>query len=676
MRTQPGLNSIYLIFITSLIFISCNRNSPREIIALNGEWIFETDSTGKGINENWPEKGVAHNTGIIVQVPHAWNSMHGLEKYWGKAWYEKEIYLSAKLNNKAVRIQFDAVYHDAIIWINGKLAGKHTGSGYNRFYINADSLIQPGALNRITVLVDNSPSRYNIPFNKSFDWSNDGGIIRGVYLIKTEKEAISSIHINGVPNINKTAEGIAKININFLDELKGDSKEIVLTGELIEFNQETDHIIWKGKLDGSFSVNQFKTELRLRNIKYWHFDQPNLYKLTISLKVKGILKDELTATFGFRTIEVSSSHFMLNGEPIKIAGIEWMPGSNLKYGMAEPESELARNLELMKKVNAVFTRFHWEQDEYIFEWCDRNGILVQEEIPYWGGETKLNDSLYSLGKYQLKEMLDAHYNHPCIISWGIGNELAAHDSTNIRFLKGLHDFAGKIDSSRLVNYVSNQLNVPIQGKEKVLPDASAIGNVLMFNEYFSTWYNQIIDSIPSALDRIHADYPNKALVISEFGICEPVFKGGDQRRKKEMKEQFRIYGEKPYVAGAIYFCLNDYRTHMGEDFTYSYPQRVHGVADINLNPKPSYSELKNILSPLEIISIRKQDGIARISLRCKTGVPAYSVRNYFICTSKKKLQLSEMKPGDGKLIEIAFRKNSDTLEIIRPTGFEVIKLPI
>lgn len=676
MKIPPVLHSIYLIPFITLIFISCDRNSLRETISLNGDWTFVVDSTGRGFEDNWPEKGITKNIGTKVQVPHAWNTMSGLEKYWGKAWYEREVILSANLENKAIRIQFDGVYHDAIIWINGKLAGKHIGSGYNRFYINADTLIQLAAKNRITVLVDNSPSRNNIPFKKSFDWSNDGGIIRKVFLLITEKQSIANIHIDGIPKPGRMNEGKAKINITLFSELKCDPKEIELIGEVKEFNQATDHVIWKGLLEGAFSANQFKTELNLSNIKCWHFDRPNLYKLEVKLKIKGELKDDLTAAFGFRTVKVTSSHFVLNDEPIRIAGIEWMPGSNLKYGMAEPENELSRNLELMKEVNAVFTRFHWEQDEYIFEWCDRHGILVQEEIPYWGGETRLNDSLYSLGKLQLNEMITAHYNHPSIISWGIGNELSAHDSVNIRFLKGLYNYARNIDSCRLINYVSNQLNIPIYGKYRILPDASSIGNVLMFNEYYSTWYNQSVDSISAALDRIHSNYPDKALIISEFGICEPVFKGGDPRRKKEMKEQFIIYGAKPYIAGAIYFCLNDYRTHMGEDFTYTYPQRVHGVMDINLKPKPSYSELRNILSPIEIVSINKQGGIARIKIKCKTGIPSYTVQNYLICTNKKKLQLDGMKPGDEKVIAIAYMKNSDTLKIIRPTGFEVIKLPL
>ncbi len=676
MKPENRIKGIFLIGCIIILFSACSSKSPREMIDLNGEWIFAIDSTGRGIAQEWTTKGIDKHEGTKVMVPHTWNTIPSLTRYWGKAWYEKEIFIPSEWQNQAVKLQFDAVYHDAIIWINGKFAGQHIGSGYNRFYITADSLIHPGALNRITLLADNSSSKNNLPYEKSFDWGNDGGITRKVCLIKTGFKAIQNIHVSAIPIDIKRGEGRATIAIDLTKGVVYVSSETEIEAVLKEYNQKSSKVIWKGKLKGIIEEDRFHSTLNFLNLKFWHFDEPNLYKLKISLKIKGKLEDETETTFGFRTMKTSASNFVLNGEPARIGGVEWMPGSNLQYGMAEPESEMSRNLVLMKRVNAVFTRFHWEQDEYIIDWCDRNGIMIQEELPAWGWGPKWNDSLYNIAKEQLYEIISTHYNHPSIISWGIGNELTSHDSLTLRYLKGLYNYCRSLDTTRLINYVSNQLNTPLKGKKKVLPDASNIGDVLMFNEYYSTWYNQSTDSISGALDRIHADYPGKALVISEFGICEPVFKGGDARRSKEMKEQFRIYGEKPYVAGAIYFCLNDYRTHMGEDFTYSYPQRVHGISDIHSNLKPSYKELKSILSPLEIVSIKKKTGVARVLLKCKRGIPSYTVKNYVIKTSKKKFLTGEMNPGDKRQFELPYDLKFDTLQIIRPTRFEVLSVPL
>lgn len=665
-----------LILISLLILNSCGTSSLREKIELGGEWAFCTDSGTLGTDQHWPETGINKNNSIKVKVPHAWNSMTSLSRYWGKAWYEREVSIPSGWRGKSVRIQFDAVFHDAKIWVNGKYAGKHDGSGYTRFSLSLDSLIKPGEINRITVLVDNSASRLNLPFMKSYDWANDGGIIRKVRLLMEEKQGIQSIRIEGHSKEGENGIFTGVINISIKPgKVKAD--EIVsFEGEIAQAGILAKEVIWKGKLEGSTANEEFKCKLDLKNIKNWHFDQPVLYVMKIRMKVNGRHIDEDKCSFAFRKIEVSDSHFILNGEAMRIAGMEWMPGSSLESGMAETEKELATCLKLMKGANAVYTRFHWQQDEFVLDWCDHNGIMVQEEIPAWGWETKLNDSLFGVAKMQIKEMVEDHFQHPCIISWGIGNELDSHDSTNLRYFAALYKYTRSLDSTKLINYVSNQLNQPLRTNRKTLPDASNLGNHLMFNEYYSSWYNQNVDSVSPALDRIHKDYPGKAIVISEFGICEPVFKGGDPRRKKEMREQFNIYGSKPYIAGAIYFCLNDYRTHMGEDYTYSYPQRVHGVTDIHLKPKASYFELKSILSPVEIVSISKKDGIAQVSLKCKTGIPSYTVRNYTLRTGKDEKLTGEMNPGERRMIEIKYRQKSDTLKLQRPTGAEVFAVPL
>ena len=100
--------------------------------------------------------------------------------------------------------------------------------------------------------------------------------------------------------------------------------------------------------------------------------------------------------------------------------------------------------------------------------------------------------------------------------------------------------------------------MPSENRERY--DATADFDMMMFNEYYSIWYNKSIGVISGELDRIIGEYPGKTMTISEWGLCDPPKDGGDERRAREMAQQMEIYGSKPYVAGAIYFCLNDYRT--------------------------------------------------------------------------------------------------------------------
>lgn len=656
---------ICLLFLAS--FYHGEEQSPRKIISLNGSWNFCVDSLSKGKSNHWETIGLPKNTYRIVQVPHVWNVEKGLEKYWGDCWYEREFEVSETDLQKTVRLQFDAVYHDAVIFINGKKAGEHIGSGYNRFFIPISYFLKKGK-NTLTVLVNNDFSRNNIPFLKSYDWANDGGIYRSVSLVVTEPQAVKNIKVIGTPNGSK---GTAAITISFIDNSEIDFSKLKLMVTITEENQTTNKVIFNSELKGKLENNDFKTVLNFAKINPWHFDAPNLYKLKLELFEDGNLKDGYTTVFGFRSIKVDKNRYVLNGEPIRLMGVEWMPGSNMERGMAETTADLEKNLKLMKNANCIFTRFHWQQDEAVFDWCDRNGILVQEEIPYWGGATMLNDTLLALGKNHLIEMTENHYNHPSVISWGIGNELESHNAENVNRLKILYNEAKKIDDSRLVNFVSNKLHKGKPVEKNYVPDSSGEFDMLMFNEYYSTWFGKSIEIISSELDRISAEYKNKPMTISEWGLCEPAHKGGDPRRIKEMAEQLEIYGSKDYVAGAIYFCLNDYRTHMGEDFTYSYPLRVHGVCDIFSNPKPSYYALKKESSPVIIKSVEIKDGIANITLSGKNTIPSYTLNNYRIVCGNHEVVIYKLKPGEEKTFKI--KKKANHFSIIRPTGFEVIK---
>ena len=140
---------------------------------MSGQWDFFVDSASKGVSENWGEKGLPPKFIRTVSVPHACNAEKGMEKYWGKCWYERKFEVSKQQLEETIRLQFYGVNHDAIIYVNAKKAGEHLGSGYNRFFVNVSPYLKTGS-NTLTVCVDNSPSRSSIPFLKSYDWANDG----------------------------------------------------------------------------------------------------------------------------------------------------------------------------------------------------------------------------------------------------------------------------------------------------------------------------------------------------------------------------------------------------------------------------------------------------------------------------------------------------------------------
>ena len=136
----------------------------------------------------------------IVQIPHTWNIEGGTEEYWGIGWYQTELEVPEEWLSGCVRIYFHSVYHDAKIYVNGELAGEHKNSGYTPFTVNISEYIKEGK-NIITVEADNRFSPDMLPVNRSFDWANDGGIIRPVELWVTGKQYIKELTITAKPVI-------------------------------------------------------------------------------------------------------------------------------------------------------------------------------------------------------------------------------------------------------------------------------------------------------------------------------------------------------------------------------------------------------------------------------------------------------------------------------------------
>ncbi|MDE6412946.1 MAG: hypothetical protein K2K42_03500, partial [Eubacterium sp.] len=240
-------------------------------------------------------------------------------------------------------------------------------------------------------------------------------------------------------------------------------------------------------------------------------------------------------------------------------------------------------LKQLKNAGCVFTRFHWQQDDSLFDWCDENGLLVQEEIPYWGYPKQATALQLDIAKQQADEMVYFHANHPSIICWGVGNELGAETELTIEYVDNMVAYFKSLDSRRLVNYVSNS----ISRNENVDKDDAALhGDIAMWNDYLGLW--EPSDDIENHMIRTCKKAKGMPLLVSEFGLCEPHFKGGDKERARILKERLEMYARIDNICGYMWFSLNDYRTHCGEAGEDKMRQRVHGSTDLYGNEKPSY----------------------------------------------------------------------------------------
>ncbi|TXJ23542.1 MAG: beta-galactosidase [Chitinophagaceae bacterium] len=666
---------IIIVPLLILLALSSPALAQRDTIALNSNWKFVIDKKAEGQQEKWYEQPLAG--AATVQLPHTWNVDEATQNHYGWGWYQKTIRVPANWKNKTVKLQFGAVNHTSFTYINGKKIDENIGDGFNKFFVDLTGKLIFGKDNIITVAVNNDYGKNKVPFGSSFDWPNDGGIIRKVALIVSDKPAAQYLHVTPVLNV-ANSEGKLDIQLAFD---KPESK-LQFAISIREENQNTSNIIYNNTVKPSWQNNKAAVHVDLPNVHPWHFDFPNLYRIDVIVMTGEKAVDKISTVTGFREIKFVNGQTFLNGERIKLMGVEWTAGSNPDFGFAETDSVIISQCKLMKDVNAIFTRQHFQQDELFYDFCDRNGIIVQQEVPLWGPETPANDTIRNIAMKQLERMVNNFYNHPSIFSWGVGNELRGRDKDMKQCIADLLKRSRELDPIRFTAYVSNTLTWGFSNNSTFVPDAAAGGDYLMMNEYGGSWWDLPTGKIHNYLDSVHMSYPDKPFFISEFGLCEPNFKGGDERRIEDLIYHMAIYESKPYVEGAIYFDLTDYRTHYsGTSDTTKYRRRVHGIYDMYGKPKPSMKVLRELSSPVEVQSVRNwAKGKLNVLIFGSVGLPQHTVNGYKLYVSDKTdnyltgkvYQLPTITPGERMNFEVDNLYNGKAvITIVRPTGFVV-----
>ena len=565
---------------------------------------------------------------FMVQVPHTYNIMEGLEDYAGEAVYKRTLPITADMKGWTVRLHFEAVYHDAIVYVNGQKVGEHLNKGYTPFSFDITKYLDFNAENAIEVRTSNAYTDKTLPYKRSFDWSNDGGIYRSVRLHVSGKQTIRYVHVT--PQADITAKsGKARFDLRLWD----DSQKTV-KGRLVVKNRQTGATEYDGAVSLKKGKNDkhFSTTIEIQNPQLWHFDQPNLYDFTFEISGNDALSDH----FGFIDFKMLGCSFVLNGETVRLPGIEDMPGSHPEYGMAEPKAFIDQTARLMKDLNTCITRFHWPQDRRMLDAMDEMGILCTEQIPWWQQPAPALGELRQNAREQLEEMIEADYNHPSIFAWGLANEVwGIHDD-----LRYLRDIAKTLDPNRLNIAFSHET---YKDYDK---NPSCVLDIPTWNEYTGAWHGPRREDLPGRLEKIDSALSDRPLLITEAGLCEPAFTGGDGRRIDDMIYHVKEWQKAAFIPGYIYFCVQDYRTQIGEEGLGKWRIRRHGVTKVDLTPKPSYYVMRQLMSPIEItevypansrktgdalagqIEVNANDRDAAITIRVKNSIPSYTLRGY------------------------------------------------
>jgi len=428
---------------------------PRSEIDFNEGWKFFLGNDSSVIDpkfndSRWRSLSLPHDWSIesdFIKDAPATNQGGSLPG--GIGWYRKTFTLPTTTKNKNVSIEFDGVYKNSEVWINGHYLGKRP-YGYVSFSYDLTGYIFPSPQkNVIVVKVDNSQQ----PDSR---WYSGSGIYRNVKLHVTNNISItiSGIFINADKIENNKVDIAVSINVlnNSLKRKIVDIYTNILdaNGNLVTSSNNS--------VRKAISVGQevFKGELNIINPILWSPERPYLYKAVTKIMANGRLSDEKISYFGIRSFEFDPKKgFFINNKSLKIKGV-CMHHDLGALGAAFNIVAAKRQLKILKEMGCNAIRFsHNPPASELLDLCDQMGFLVIDEaFDMW--QKRKNKFDYHLDfkdwhKKDIEAMVLRDRNHPSVIMWSIGNEIREQfDSTGTTIAKELVSIVKNLDSTRPV----------------------------------------------------------------------------------------------------------------------------------------------------------------------------------------------------------------------------------
>ena len=479
--------------------------------------------------------------------------------------YEKIIIPNSTWDNKEISVVFEAVMSNTQVFLNNKKIVSHT-DGYSPFIARLTDELKKGE-NILKVKIDGSENPSIPPFGGRIDYLTYAGIYRDVHLRITSPILIQNIKIE-TPNVLNEKKSV-KVNVNLFNP-----KKITLSGFLIAKLKDTE-----GKILSTSKFKITREEIcfeinKLENIKLWDTDNPVLYALDIRVETPyGI--DNLSERFGFRSAEFTKNGFILNGNPIKIRGLN--RHQSFPYvGYALGKSAQYKDAEILKydlRINLVRTS-HYPQSKHFLNRCDEIGLLVFEEIAGWqhiGDKEWQNKSIENV-----QNMIERDWNHPSIILWGVRiNE----SPDNHEFYLKTNQVAHQLDSTRQTGGVRKF------EEGEFLEDVYTMNDFILGEEELGGNRGRIPLRPQRECTGLNYDVP---YMVTEFnGHMFPTKSVDNELRQNEhvlrhLEVLNAAYGDSNN-AGAIGWCAFDYNTH--KDFGSGDRICYHGVMDMFREPK-------------------------------------------------------------------------------------------
>ena len=451
------------------------------------------------LNKTW-QFTLPGKTGVQVDIPHTWNNLDGQDggdDYLRTvAVYEKTFEMPAFDSQKqVVYLEFDGVNSQAEITLNGQKLMTHEG-GYSTFRKDITALLQQQ--NLLKVEVDNRPNDRVYP--QKADFTFYGGIYRDVKLVILSKNHFDMDYYGGC-GLQVTATPVNSYK---------DGKLAVKTWHNAEDGQVQLTIL---DADGKQILSGTGTdwEATIQKVQLWDgIESPYLYTVQAQLVVDGEVTDQVSTHFGVRDFKADPKKgFFLNGRPYPLRGV-CRHQDRKAIGNAISKVMHDEDMELIREVGANTIRLaHYQHDQYFYDLCDRYGMVVWAEIPYIS-EHMPNGRANTVS--QMKELIVQNYNHPCIVTWGLSNEITISTRDKKDMLDNhrvLNDLCHEMDPTRLTSLACYAVCGPFN-------KVAHISDIVSWNLYLG-WYVPGLFLNDLWVDFFHFVYPNRCLGYSEYG---------------------------------------------------------------------------------------------------------------------------------------------------------------
>ena len=548
--------------------------------------------------------------------------------------YRRTLRVEEAWKGKTMLFTCEGAGHQTTLYINGQEVYTHS-CGYTAFTVDITPYMLYGQANVLVLKVDSNETLNQPPFGFVIDYMTFGGVYREVYMDVVENTHIKDVFVKA--QAAKDGKAVLECEVEVTDNVLTVEPGMSIRG----FVTRKDTDCCPVKEDEKYNLPITAFEQKIKEVKFtlnntmedvmsWHVNHPYLYDLTLELvDAEDNVKDTYTTTFGFRTVEFRADGFYLNGEKLKIRGLN-RHQSYPYVGYAMPESMQKYDADILKYelgCNAA-RNSHYPQSHHFINRCDEIGLLVFMEIPGWqhiGDEEWKKQACKNV-----EEMVLQFRNHPSIMIWGVRiNESQDDDAFYIETNRIAHELDDTRQTGGVRNFRKSHLYEDVYTYNDFIHDGKKPGCEPKKN--------------------ITSDMSKGHLITEYNGHMYPTkpFDWEEKRLEHALRHArvINAVGKEDDIAGSFGWCMFDYNTH--KDFGSGDRICYHGVTDMFRNSK---------LAASVYASQQEENVVLEISSSMDIGEhPATNLGNVYIFSNADSVKMykngyfiKEYKPSDSK----------------------------